>query len=303
MSFKLKAYLPSLQKDVQIKELTYRQYRELVKSLYSVDKEESINQYNSILLELCPEIENIDITFEDKLSLLFTVRNFCVSPDLKLKITTPNTNEFVYSVAVDNLIKNIKSINKSKSINLENIEVTFSSYKVRDEGDFIGNNKDTIKMLASYIDTIKIANEVTSFKGLKLLEREQIINNLPFTLYKSILKEIVEQQNNLEKLDLLTVIHPLTKDTVLKISQNITFETLQRLVGFCFTEELANVYRAFYNVVHYANFSPEYVDNITPIELQVYWMYFMEDAKRQSTDSKSSSKLQLPGSSGDKLGF
>lgn len=303
MSFKLKAYLPSLQKDVQIKELTYRQYRELVKSLYSVDKEESINQYNSILLELCPEIENIDITFEDKLSLLFTVRNFCVSPDLKLKITTPNTNEFVYNVAVDNLIKNIKSINKSKSIKQENIEIEFSSYKVRDEGVFIGNNKDTIKMLASHIDTIKIAKEITSFKGLKLIEREQIVNSLPFTLYKFVLKEIVNQQNSLEELDLLTVIHPLTKKTVLRLSQNITFETLQRLVSFCFTEDLANVYRAFYNIVHYANFNPDYVDSITPIELQVYWMYFMEDTKKQSTDSKSSSKLQLPGNPGDKLGF
>lgn len=303
MAFKLKAYLPSKQKDVFINELTYKQYRELVKSLYSIDKGESIKQYNTILLDLCKDIEEVDITFEDKLSLLFTVRNYCVSPDLKLKITTTDKNVFTYSITIDNLLKNLKCINKSKTVAWKEIEVSLSSYKVRDEEVFIGNNNDSIEIMASYIDSIKIHNKITSFKDLTLTERVQIVDSLPYNLYKLVLQKIQEQDSELETRDLLTITDPFTKETVLRFSQNVTFDTLQQLINYCFTEELTNVYRAFYNLVQYANFTPEYIDSITPIEMQVYWMYYMEDMKKKTADTKTTNNLQLPTNMEEKLGF
>lgn len=303
MAFKLKAYLPSKQKDVFINELTYKQYRELVKSLYSIDKGESIKQYNTILLDLCKDIEEVDITFEDKLSLLFTVRNYCVSPDLKLKITTTDKNVFTYSITIDNLLKNLKCINKSKTVVWKEIEVSLSSYKVRDEEVFIGNNNDSIEIMASYIDSIKIHNKITSFKDLTLTERVQIVDSLPYNLYKLVLQKIQEQDSELETRDLLTITDPFTKETVLRFSQNVTFDTLQQLINYCFTEELTNVYRAFYNLVQYANFTPEYIDSITPIEMQVYWMYYMEDMKKKTADTRTTNNLQLPTNMEEKLGF
>lgn len=303
MPFKLKAYLPSKQKNVFIKELTYKQYRELVKSLYSIDKEESIKQYNSIISDLCEDIKEEDITFEDKLSLLLTVRNYCVSPDLKLKITTKDKNSFTYNITIDDLLNRIKSINKSSMVEWEGLKISMSSCKVRDEEVFIGNNKDTIKIIASHIDCIKIDHTLTSFKELTMSEREQIISSFPYNLYKAVLQAIQEQQKKYEELDLLRILNPINREEVLRLSQNITFETLQQLVGFCFTEELTNVYRAFYNIVHYANFAPDYIDNITPIEMQVYWMYYMEDIKKKDAESGGSSKLQLPTGLEDKLGF
>lgn len=303
MPFKLKSYLPSKQREVLVKELTYKQYRELVKSLYSIDKQESIKQYNSVLLELCEDIKDIDITFEDKLSLLFTVRNYCVSPDLKLKVTGTDKNVFTYSVTIDNLINNLKEINKSDTITWKDVTVDISGYKVRDEEVFIGNNKDIIKIMASCIDTVTIQNKTTSFKELPHAERVHIVNSFPYNLYKVILQKLEEQQNKYEEQDLLIVKNPLTKETVLRFSRNVTFETLQQLINFCFAEELPNVYRAFYNIVHYANFTPEYVDSITPIEMQVYWMYYMEDMKRKTTETKNTNNLQLPTRVEDKLGF
>jgi len=302
MPFKLRAFLPSKQCEVQISELTYKQYRELVKSLYSTDKEESIQQYNSILVDLCPDIKDIDITFEDKISLLYTVRNYCVSPDLRLKITTANKGFFNYSLPVEEVIKKIKTINKSNKICHDNIRVEFSSYKARDEYVFSGNNKDIIVILASCIDTIQMLEQIISFKALSLEQRLQIVEALPYTLVKELADKIQKQENKYQELDLIAINNPADNSIALKIPQNITYSVLQNLITFGFTEELTNVYRAFYNIVRYAGFNPKYIDTITPIEMQVYWMYFIEDSKKETAENKSS-PLQLPNMPGSQLGF
>jgi len=303
MPFKLKAFLPSKQREVQISELTYKQYRELVKSLHSTDKEESIQQYNSILTDLCPDIKDIDITFEDKLFLLYTVRNYCVSPDLKLKITTVDKNIFNYSLPVEEVLKKLKNVNKSGKIVYKDIEVSFSSYKARDEYVFIGNNKDTLLILASYIDTIKILDKITTFRDLTLKDRRQIVEAFPFALLKKLQQEISKIEDKFQQQNLILINNPLNKAPALKLTQNINYDILQKLINFGFTEELNNVYRAFYNIVRYAGFNPDYVDRITPIEMQVYWMYFMEDSKKESTETSKVNALQLPNSPDAKLGF
>lgn len=304
MPFTLNAYLPSLQKEIQIKELSYKQYRELVKSLYNVDKKETIQQYNSILLDLCPDIEQIDITFEDKLYLLLTVRGYCVSPDLKLKGTGPNNNTFNFSVAIDTITKNVKSIDKSKVFTLNEITIEYSSYKVRDEHVFIGNNKDTFAVLASYIDTIKTPDQTVLFKDFSFTERLNLIESFPQSIVNQLYEDILEIEEYYEKQVLLDIKNPITKESALILTKNIDFETLQKIIGFIFTEELNNIYRAFFNIVNYAGFSPEYVDSITPVEMQVYWMYYIEDREKNNKENTvSNNGLNFSSQVNKELGF
>lgn len=302
MPFTLNAYLPSTKEEIQIKELCYKQYRELVKSLYSIDKKETIQQYNSILLELCPDIKDKDITFEDKLSLLLTIRNYCVSPDLKLKGTTTEGNTFNYSVLVDTLVQSVKTINKSSVIEIGNIKVGYSSYKVRDEWVFIGNNKDIFDKLASYIDYIIFNNKEVFFKGLSLKERLKIICALPHYVFNRIYESILEIEEYYNTQPLLQVVNPINKDVALTITKNIDYESLQKLIEFIFTEELNNIYRAFYNMVKYAGFTPQYIDSITPIEMQVYWMYYNQDIEA-SKESSGQSSGAFPSVTNKELGF
>ena len=303
MPFNLTSYLPSQKKEVQISELYYKQYRDLVKSLYSANKKETVLQYNSILVDLCPDIRNIDITFEDKLSLLLTIRNYCVSPDLKLKATTPDKNVFNISILMEDLIKQIKTIEKSFVYEHPDLTVEVSSYKARDEYEFIGNNKDISCILASCVDVLKIKDQKVIFKDLNFATRLQLINTLPGAIAQDIYQNILEVEAYYEAQDFIVVINPLNKERVLTITKNITYETLQQIISFIFTEELNNIYRAFYNMVKHAGFSPEYVDGITPIEIQVYWMYFMEEESKKST-AKETTGAALPSSSvNTELGF
>jgi len=306
MSFKLNAYLPSKKQEVLINELRYKQYRDLVKSLHNTDKKETILQYNSILKDLCPDIAEYDITFEDKLSLLLTIRNYCVSPDLKLKCNLQDGSSYSFTLPVENLLNKVKSINKSSTIVTNGITIEYSSYKVRDEYVFLNNNKDTFVNLASIIDSIKIGKTVVIFRDLTLEARIKIIQELPLAVVKTVM-ENVEKINRLHDTELLLIKDPNTDNTILRFSCNITFEILQKLVEFLYTESLNNIYRTLYNVVKYLGFSAEYADNITPIELQVYWMYFMQDnAKQQEQNNavRPSGGLNMPTSTpNSELGF
>jgi len=306
MPFKLNAYLPSKQTEVQIKELYYKQYRELVKSLYNTDKKETIQQYNSILQDLCSDIVDKDITFEDKLSLLLTIRNYCISPDLRLKGTLSDGGTFNYSITVEELIKKVKNINKSTSLQYNNITIEISSYKIRDEHIFLSNNKDIFVILASYIDTIKVENELVIFKDLTMDERLRVVESLPYALVTDLTKVIENKENEYEVFDLLSVPNPVTKQPVLRLSCNITYEVLQKCIELLFTENLNNVYRAFYNMIKFAGFDPNYIDKITPVELQVYWMYYMQDIQKAESEKSANTKsggLNMPMTPNTELGF
>jgi len=306
MSFKLNVYLPSKKREVLINELCYRQYRELVKSLHSANKKETILQYNFILENLCPDIINENITFEDKLSLLLTIRNFCVNPDLKLKCTMPDNSTYNYTTSIDSLLNKIKSIDKSGTVETNGITIEYSSYKVRDEWVFLNNNKDTFVDLASMIDTIKTGEQTVIFKDLTLDDRLQIVQALPVTIVKQILESIKALNQRYNDIDLLLIKNPITDEPVLKISSNITFDVLQKMVEFLYTESLNNIYRTLYNVVKHLGFTAEYADSITPIELQVYWMYFMQDTakqKEQENTTKPSGGFNMPTTPNSELGF
>ena len=286
MSFKLNAYLPSKKQEVLISELHYKQYRDLVKSLHNTDKKETILQYNATLKDLCPDIAGYDITFEDKLSLLLTIRNYCVSPDLKLKCNLQDGTSYSFTVPIETILSKVKSINKSSTVVCNDITVQYSSYKVRDEHVFLSNNRDTFVNLASIIDSLKIEETIVIFKDLTLEARVKVIQELPLIVIKAIVRDI-EKTDHLYDTDLLLIKDPNTGSIILRFNCNITFEMLQKMVEFLYTESLNNIYRTLYNVVKYLGFSAEYADSITPIELQVYWMYLMQDNAKQQEQNNA----------------
>ena len=75
--YKLKAYLPGLQKYIFVKELNYKTYRNLVKSLYTGDKIKTIELFNLILQDLTDEADIKNITLIDKLAIFLTIREVC----------------------------------------------------------------------------------------------------------------------------------------------------------------------------------------------------------------------------------
>jgi len=147
-------------------------------------------------------------------------------------------------------------------------------------------------------------NTPEEFKDLTLDERLKIVTQLPYFISDKIYKAIMTKEDEYNLQDFLVVKDPLTDEIVLRISKNITFEVMQKAIEYLFTEDLGNIYRAFYNMVNYAGFDANYVDTITPVEMQVYWMYFMQDREESSSNSNRTQGAALPQSTlNTELGF
>ena len=298
--YKLKAYLPGLQKYIFVKELNYKIYRNLVKSLYTGDKLKTIEQFNLILKELVDEVDVKDISLIDKLAIFLTIREVCVSPDLKLKCTCPDTNtEFNFQIPVKDIQDALEQLVTEISVSTNNLESVFSGFLLLKDETTVLEQKENDLLPALY-RKLKFNNKNIDLSNCSLQDRLTIINQLPATHIvqaKKILKKT--QISNSEK-KLLQITSPLTGKIVYEINGNLNPYTLSSLLEYLFTEDLGNIYKAMYNVVTHCKFSAEYVDSITPAEIQVYWSYFLEENKQKTSSTNTG---HIPSTANSELGF
>jgi len=280
--FKLKVYLPSQKKFIYVKELNYKTYRGLVKSLYVGDRLKTIELFNFILQEIVEVKELENLTIIDKLAIFLTIREVCVSPDLNLKCTCPDTNaEFNYQTAISDIQKTLDELITDVTVKTDNLITKHSLFTdIKDETILLTeNNPDDFRTGITEI----IAEKVINLDNYKFSEKKIIIENLPAShLLQARLQIAQAKKYNSEK-NLIKIVSPHTDKTIYKITGNIDSTTLSELLEYLFVEELNNIYKAMYNVVTHCKFSAEYVDSITPAEIQVYWNYFLEESKKNNT--------------------
>ena len=65
MEYKIKAFLPSLNRHVFAKEISFKVYRNIVKSLYTPNNTKIIEQFNLVVEDLVPGITEEGATIAD----------------------------------------------------------------------------------------------------------------------------------------------------------------------------------------------------------------------------------------------
>ncbi len=288
--FKLKAFLPSQKKFIYVKELNYKTYRNLVKSLYVGDKLKTIELFNFILQEIIEVKELVNLTIIDKLAIFLTIREVCVSPDLNLKCTCPDSNaSFNYQTAINDIQKTLDELITEVTVKTDNLTTKHSLFTgIKDETILLTENNS--EDLCASITEI-ITEKIIKLDSYKFDEKKIIIEHLPAShLLQARLQIAQAKKHNSEK-NLIKIVSPHTSKTIYKITGNIDSTALCELLEYLFIEELNNVYKAMYNVVTHCKFSAEYVDSITPAEIQVYWNYFLEENKK-NTNTKNNPKTE-----------
>ena len=298
--YKLKAYLPGLQKYIFVKELNYKTYRNLVKSLYTGDKIKTIELFNLILQDLTDEADIKNITLIDKLAIFLTIREVCVGPDLKLNCTCPNTsNQFNFQVAISDIQNTLAELITHIKTETKELKSKFNTFLlVKDEVAAINIEQHSI--LAAFL------TDLTTDKNINLIEysvedKKTILKQLPLVHLQGIEENFKQSQIHNGSKKLLQIISPFTKEIIYEVDGNLNPGTLCNLLEYLFTEDLNNVYKAMYNVVTHCKFSAEYIDSITPAEIQVYWGYFIEENKQQN--NSSSPTTNIPSTNSTEFGF
>jgi hypothetical protein len=300
MSFKIKLTLPSTSESVLVNELQYKFYRSLVKGLHETNTSNINLQINLILKELIPNIDIKKLTLEDKLAVYLAVREICVNPDLKLKGTCEETAKpFNWITEVKSITENLKKINLNYSFKELNVEGSFTGIAINHEIDYMNEPESLFTELITLINYLKIENihvELnTSFK-----ERKSILELLPGSILKTLIKHLQNYLTELDSITLLEVKSPYTNKVLLRYTGQLTVTETNNFIKYLYLENLNNIYRSFYNVVKRCQFTPEYLDSITPAEMQVYWSYFITDLA-DNGKTKNTTSNALPQT--DELGF
>lgn len=304
--FKLKVYLPSLQKFVFVKELDYKTYRNLVKSLYADDEIKTIEQFNLILDNIAPNIIQENATLLDKLAVFLLVREVCVSPDLIFNCTCGTTGtSFQHRVNLTDVRKAIENLPTKICINYKEVEIELNSFIKVSEEIVFKTSPNKIEEIAARLNKLKINNNPVNVASYTLSEKIAVINRLPHDYLQSVFDQLYKFYLDLESKDILHIRSPFTNETVYRISGSFEKKDLNEFLKLLFTEDLNNVYRAFYNMVTHCKFTPEYIDNISPAEIQVYWSYWIEEnsKKKESTSSPNQNHALMPTTQNSDFGF
>jgi hypothetical protein len=293
MSFTYGVKLPGFNKKIWVKEITSKLYKDLVKSLYNNDNTEFLYHLNLVINYASPGILQEGLNVVDKIILLLQIRSICISPDLKLKATCPVTKkEFEYDIQIENLVAKLENISYTKQLTYKNITIVHSIVKAIDEVNFVGLSSDKFLsyQLASCIDSITIKEVNIQFNVLDFNERLKIVENLPLTVSNKIFDSLTNIEKELSQLKLLVIPSPWTSTNVVNLPVSTDTNVLLEFCRLIFNDDLINLYKINLNLISKANFTPEYVDSITPAEQLLYWSLYVQQVQKEHNEVTSGAR-------------
>lgn len=274
MSFYLNFHSPTLDKDLRIKELTFKQYRVLNKFLLNNNNFHISEYFEEIVKECLLEKEYYEqLTNFDKFCMLYLLRCLFVSPEIELKDKTSVTKiplvpflnkciDFKTNFTSEHFIDTLKlQITLPKALYFENLlDAYYSSVNkvfVNDE-------------------------EIDIFTNISQ-ERQKIIEQLP--------AEVTGHIDKFSK-DTVKAFKPLVLKVGAKDDDKIEISpyntTLFEILKALFSANLKNIYEMQYLLVSKMFFTCEAIDNNTLTEnIVLCKIYEAELAKMQEEQSKA----------------
>jgi hypothetical protein len=281
MAFTYTAFIPSLQKRIEIKELCFSAYKALVKLVTNNNNTQISAQFNQLITDLTG-LNIKQLSFLDKLIILLTIRSVCVADELELTVSNPiNSTPYNTVHKLFNVIEKIEKLN----INEMNSAVT-KTYNGTLQVTF-GLPSDlyysvTHDSLASVIKKIFINNK-------KVILDSNQLESLPISVFKDAkeyLNGIEEKINNTTLISIEFASNDID-DTVqipLTILQNSALEFLK----LCYKKDLLSMYELEYILTTKLNVPYELVKNSTYAENMLYLSFYNKEKKEQEKEQKRS---------------
>ena len=222
-SFLAEAWIPSLKKNIKIKEITAKQQKSLIESAIdsTVSKSTFTKAFYEIILANCLEDKSVieQFTIVDKASIAFAMR-YQISNTLK--VVYSNEPKIENDLNLNDIISKFISYNHpekeviSFSKNSVNIEVDICLPTILDEikiDPFVygkDKNEDQVEEIksvilgaflgetAKYIKDIRINDKAIGYSTLNVSQKIQFVEKFPATLVQNILSKVVKWKEELD---------------------------------------------------------------------------------------------------------
>lgn len=267
MSFTIKIPLPS-GKSIRIPELKNNDYFTILKYCENRDIEGLNNFFNFTFFT--NDAASLDII--DKFYILLTIRMLFIDPELTF---TDKTNSTL-KISINNILEKIEHIR-------EDFDITITA-------DLFELNlglptriyfSDLNDIYTSVIKTVRYKNKVIDFTSLSNCERDEVLSNLPNTLFPVINKYITKLSDNLKD---FVVLEQNTQFNIQEIKTNIISNQFMGLVMSIFTTGLKNFLETIYVFTNRIKMDLSSFYDLTPIDSKVLINIYNKDIEAQNKE-------------------
>lgn len=279
------AYLPCIQRTVNLHELSFEAYKQLVKLIHNNDDTCIADALENIISNLL-KIKVNEITFLDKLIILLTIRAVCVYPDLELTITDPKTQQKY------NLQFNINDI--IEKITKPSLFSTFNS---------VSKSYGDLTVVYGIPDCLYFKNEEISIQstikkielnGVDITKHKNLIySSLPASIYRDVQEHIKNIEKEISELTLLSIsLSPHDHNEKIEMIPSLFNNNILDFIKLCYKKDLESLYEIEYFLTSKMHLPYEIVANSTFAELMIYFGFYNEEKKAK--EKETSKQFQNP---------
>jgi hypothetical protein len=204
---KFKTFQNSIEKDVSCFPLTFKQQKDLIATI--ADGTLGVLKFQKILNDILVEnTEKEDLLIIDKIPIILKMRFESIGKTLKIEneeydITNcvENSQKF-QNYEKSHTIKGAVTVElKTPSLKEENKVLTYAIEFFKREGDKnLGKNIGNIYTfeIVKFIDSIKFGDQTLLFSEIPVKDRVNVVESLPLTINKEIVK-FIEKLKNIDK--------------------------------------------------------------------------------------------------------
>lgn len=279
--FKYNVYLPSLDKEISLREITNREHMELVKLIVNDDDDQINTGFNKLIRDCCDSDTICDeLTKVDCFCVLLMMHIVCVSGTLKLKMQDEYGS--ILNLDISEILDKIASYEQkyTQTIRIDkNISI-----KLRIPRDL--HDADLDRIVLNSIDSIRLFNTQYDIKSLDIKQKRTAFERLPSEISDRVIQKMRQINDNYQiKLFDIGENQPM----VINMYSNGMYEFIKMM----YKTDLESLYYNRYIAAKHMKYSNEYVETITPAELQLH-MKFLE---KEIADQKKEYEKQQGNSS------
>lgn len=280
------AYIPSLEKTVELRELTFSSYKQLVKSILNDNDEAIIKLFDDLIRDHSNEPLN-NLTFLDKIILLLTIRAVCINPVLKLTFKQPQTsNEYNLSFEISTIIEKLndkhfyKLHNNVKNV-YRNLTITYGIPK-----QFYFPNEEVL--ILSTIKKISLKGE----HDIDITDiTPDILEKLPITVYRDARNYVKKLESEISKITLLSIKVPDAETESITITPSILKDSSLDFLKLAYKRDLFSIYELEYFLTSKLNLPFELVSKSTYAELMIYVGFHADEMRRKEEEEKRNATI------------
>jgi hypothetical protein len=283
--------LPCLGETIRVRELPNKIYKNILKYIQTGDSNALAEYFLNVIDYVC--VDDIDISTFNKADIFYIllfIRYACISSDLRLNFECEKTKK-PYSMSVD-IPDIISSIDNNmfpeieKQYNLDyNITVKIGI------PDNIFTSSSILDSIVLCLREVIIGDNTYDLHRYSFDERHEIVNRLPSDFLPKVIEYITAGSDAFRKVPVLENKSPHDDDMEVKLFELSLFDnSMFDFLHLIYNDTLQNHFYMSYVLVSKLHFDSHLVNDLTPVECNVYLRQYVEEVERHNDQVKQQSQ-------------